>query len=473
MLLSIIFAFLAFLVAILLAWKAFARRRSADEPPTVSGLIPWMGVGLEFGKEPVAMLQKYRAQCKSDMICFYMAGKRLTALLNIDDLPLLFRNTKHLSFDEFTRDIMCDAFGVNRQHADLILSKHAEMHVVFRETLQGGVELDRLTAEFVSHWQRHLGKWLSDHANGAAQEVRLYEWMSKLLFGAGSDTIFGEGWNGSDNTVLDKFTSFDSIFPLLCRGIPMAVLRGQENRHNLVEAVGQNTERNSALMHRRHELYAINGVPEADILKMQMSMLWASQANTVPAAGWAIMHLLLDPHAMAAVRRQIDEVQQAKLTNVKEILDRLSVLDSCITETLRLYASVMTCRVALDSRHYAFHSKEGQENVLIRKGDTVFAFSQFFNHDPRRYSNPLHWQFDRFIDGSAPQPAILFGGGRSMCPGRFFASNEIKLATYLLLTTVDIRVQPNQTCPQAGVDRIGFGVAWPRGDIAVKISKLT
>jgi hypothetical protein len=37
-------------------------------------------------------------------------------------------------------------------------------------------------------------------------------------------------------------------------------------------------------------------------------MLWASQANTIPAAFWTIAFVLSDPEAAATIREEIDRV---------------------------------------------------------------------------------------------------------------------------------------------------------------------
>jgi cytochrome P450 len=44
---------------------------------------------------------------------------------------------------------------------------------------------------------------------------------------------------------------------------------------------------------------------------------------------------------------------------------------------------------------------------------------------------------------------ISFGHGKHACPGRFFASNEIKIALVQMLTTYDFRFPPGKSRPVA------------------------
>lgn len=217
-------------------------------------------------------------------------------------------------------------------------------------------------------------------------------------------------------------------------------------------------------------------------------------------------------------------------------LDGLAVLDSAITETLRLTAASLTIRVATKPctltvgkarRELALgalkaaglgpeDALEGEvpevESIRIRKGDHVALFPPILHRDPAVFPDSDAFVFDRHADpervsavrgramamdgqtgsgdeegaqsspralaaeearacpakaverkhhlrirlkpGCAPKDArpeqqnfvlaptpkvggdsvvMPFGGGRSKCPGRMFARNEIRLATLLMI----------------------------------------
>lgn len=76
--------------------------------------------------------------------------------------------------------------------------------------------------------------------------------------------------------------------------------------------------------------------------------------------------------------------------------------------------------------------------------------------DPAQYSNPNAFDPYRFLRKreagdkfsqfaqSGPEFSV-FGGGRHLCPGRFFAGNEIKLAMAHVLGKYDIRLADGYT----------------------------
>ena len=92
--------------------------------------------------------------------------------------------------------------------------------------------------------------------------------------------------------------------------------------------------------------------------------------------------------------------------------------------------------------------------------------------DPEIYENPEEYIFDRFIkhdkcykDGRALKYELLsFGGGKSICPGRYFAINEFKLVVATLLQWFDIELATTGI-PKDDQTRVGLGAWGPLTDI--------
>jgi len=82
------------------------------------------------------------------------------------------------------------------------------------------------------------------------------------------------------------------------------------------------------------------------------------------------------------------------------------------------------------------------------------------NHDADFYPSPDDFDGNRFLklreDGdinkfqftSVSDDSINFGAGSHACPGRFFASNEIKLMVAELLMNYDMRFAEGQGRPE-------------------------
>lgn len=97
------------------------------------------------------------------------------------------------------------------------------------------------------------------------------------------------------------------------------------------------------------------------------------------------------------------------------------------------------------------------DGTLVRKGEhtVVDAYSMT---DPNVHSNPTEYDIYRFrkmreepggehraqLVSTSPEH-LTFGHGYYACPGRFFASNEIKVALCYLLLRFDWKMAPGST----------------------------
>ena len=94
--------------------KIFHARISSDEPHFFTGLLPFVGVALQFGADPNAFLRRCQAACKSPVFTLYMMGKRMTFILDVHSFPQIMRKSRELSFAPVVEDILSQVFGVDR-----------------------------------------------------------------------------------------------------------------------------------------------------------------------------------------------------------------------------------------------------------------------------------------------------------------------------------------------------------------------
>ena len=99
------------------------------------------------------------------------------------------------------------------------------------------------------------------------------------------------------------------------------------------------------------------------------------------------------------------------------------------------------------------------DGTTIPQGSRIMVLSRF--EDPEIYPEPDKFDAARFLRKrqesgqenshqfvSTSPEHILFGHGQHACPGRFFASNEIKIALCHLLLKYDWRFPADQKGPQ-------------------------
>ncbi|KAL2085296.1 hypothetical protein ACEWY4_018616 [Coilia grayii] len=479
------------------------RKRRPGEPPLEAGWIPFLGVALDYGKDPLAFLRETQKKCGNVFTC-KIAGKYFTFITDPFSFPAVVRQGKNLDFHKFAIGFSQRVFG----HADFLAPVYyngfREVHSIFHQTLQGP-SLTQLAQSMLGNLQAVLRQNLPKGEDWAVEGLQSF--TNRVMFDAGYLTIFGQqdagpsadgDNNRTDNKsdlcmrqVAQHFLVFDRAFPEMAAGLPIHLcVRAWLAREALAEKLNHSRlQRNhsmSALIRRRMDAFDSMPLDERGKAGTHVSMLWASQANTLPAAFWSLYHMLSSPQALSAARAEVDRVVEQSgdpdqpISISREQLDSMFVLGSIIEEALRLSSASIMIRVASDD--FTFTLDSGQ-TAAIRKGDYIAMYPQLIHMDPEIYPSPTEFQFDRFLDEAGQRKSefykngrrlkhylVPFGSGASECPGRFFAMCEIKMFLVLLLWHYDMELAQSDAQHRLSTDctRAGLGILPPTQDVLVR-----
>ncbi|XP_078072328.1 cytochrome P450 7A1-like [Mustelus asterias] len=480
------------------------RRRQEGEPPVENGWIPYIGCALEFGADPLKFLQT-RQKKYGDAFTCKIAGNFITFITDPFSYSSVIRHGKNLDFQTIAIKISRRVFG----HVDFTDAKYGvsyeEIHQIFNRTLQG-FSLGPLTSSMMINLQFVMlqNKKSSDSSKWTTESLCAFS--NRIMFEAGYLTLFGKNEKAmkENNTekvkaqcaaiqsVMKNFTVFDNLFPVLAGGIPLLFVKAaKQSRMALAQALLHNNLRQndskSDLIEERMNLF--DRSPALDELskgKTHVTMLWASQANTLPATFWSVYYLIRSPEALKAVKNEIEDLlcmtnqKPGDINNpiifTREQLDSMAAMGSLINESLRLSSASIMLRVATEN--FVLTMDKGTK-LAIRKGDQIGLYPQQLHLDPEIYEDPLEFKYDRFLDENGKEKTTFykngrklkyyltpFGSGVSMCPGRFFAINEIKQCLALLLCYYDMELL-DASAPTPALDnsRAGFGILQPCHDV--------
>ncbi|TKC37665.1 hypothetical protein EI555_012399, partial [Monodon monoceros] len=215
------------------------------------------------------------------------------------------------------------------------------------------------------------------------------------------------------------------------------------------------------------------GVSEEMQARALVLQLWATQGNMGPAAFWVLLFLLRTPEALAAVRGELEpmllQVEQpiSQMTALpQKVLDSMPVLDSVLSESLRLTAApFITREVVVDM---ALPMADGREFTL-RCGDRLLLFPFLSpQKDPEIYTDPEKKDF--YKDGKRLKNySMPWGAGHNQCLGRGYAISSIKQFVFLVLARFDLElISPDVEMPLFDLSRYGFGLMQPEHDVPVR-----
>lgn len=444
--------------------------RGPDEPPVVRGVLPFLGCALPFGRDAPALLLRSHAR-HGDAFSLHLLGRRMTFLMDPRDYPLLFKHGRALSFTPIAHEISTRAFGYRTVYRSGLTDQ--ELRDVYAHHLRPNVVgplADRVAHELV----RVLDEQIEAAPAGPGQwrELDLMALVTRCMFEAGVVAMFGRG--SFDEALQDRFVRFDRQFGKIVAGVPLRLLGSvREDREALVESLRASWPDASAFI-EEHRAVLSRHVDDLEAARVRLSMLWASQANTVPAAFWAVALLVEHPSALAEVVAEVDGV--ATHGSAPSHADQPR-LDSAITETLRLCAGSTTLRTVLEPVTLELVSGR---RCALRPGDHVAVFPYLSHRDPEVFEDPEAFRHDRFVSERGARqfykggqrlgfPVMPFGGGETMCPGRFLAHREIKALVTTLLANHELEAIEGQSRPAFDLSRSGLGILPPVGSLRVRV----
>ncbi|NWU38331.1 CP8B1 hydroxylase, partial [Hylia prasina] len=476
------------------------RRQRPNEPPLDKGTIPWLGYLLEFRKDSSEFLKRMQRK-HGDVFTVLIGGYYFTFVMDPFCFGTIVKESRSkLDFRTNAAQLVMRVFGYKP-----IKATHNIVHASSTKHLVGD-GLTVLTQATMESFRKLLLFSLSSGEKRVWQEENLFHYCYNVVFRAGYLALYGtEPSRGAGNKekaeeqdrlhssqLFQEFRKYDRLFPNLAFAVlPPKDKREAERlkRHfwNMlsVKKVWQK-DNISGWISDQDQLLAENGVPEYMRDRFMFMLLWASQGNTGPTAFWLLLYLLKHPEALKAVRDEVDKVlresgQEVKagrppVTVTRDMLNQTPLLDSALEETLRLVAAPMLVRAVLEDT--CLRASSGTEFAL-RKGDRVALFPHIsVQMNPEIHEEPHKFKYDRFVNPDGTRKDFYrngkklkfvnmpWGAGVSTCPGRFFATAEMKLFVFLMLSHFELElVNEEEEIPDIDVSRWGFGTMQPVHDV--------
>ncbi|KAL0938409.1 ent-kaurene oxidase [Colletotrichum truncatum] len=189
---------------------------------------------------------------------------------------------------------------------------------------------------------------------------------------------------------------------------------------------------------------------DGDIARLQLSLSAVAIHTTALTATATLYDLAAEPEILSDVRREISDVlrkHDGKITS-KTLFD-MKLLDAVCKESQRLNPADL-----LSARRRVMKPFKFSDGVSVPPGTMLAVPVHHIGRDRNLFpDNPDKFDPYRFTklrqnDGegnhfqfaSVTNGTMAFGWGKHACPGRFFASSEIKLILIHLLSFYDIEV---------------------------------
>jgi cytochrome P450 len=211
---------------------------------------------------------------------------------------------------------------------------------------------------------------------------------------------------------------------------------------------------------------------DADVAGNVLTMLLAGEDTTANTLAWTIYLLSRNPRALERARDEVRAVLgTGRLPTRYEEVSALPYVEACAHETMRLKpVAPLIMNEAVRDTVVA--------GVAVAKGQLVMCLMRPGATDERHFArahefNPARWLADGApgrAAASAKRVAMPFGAGPRLCPGRYLAVLEMKMAIAMLLGGFDIE---SVSTPDGGEAREHLALTMSPVGLRMKLKPLS
>ena len=181
------------------------------------------------------------------------------------------------------------------------------------------------------------------------------------------------------------------------------------------------------------------GVDDRDVAGNVSTMLFAGEDTTANTLAWLIYLLHRNPQALRRAQQQVLREAPDPAGFTLEQIGTLDVLEACANEAMRL--KPVAPFLGLEALH-----DTTMADIRVPAGTPVWCVMRHDSVAERHFPNAGAFDPQRWLGGadttqpagSAKRVSMPFGSGPRVCPGRYLALLEIKLAMAMLLGGFEI-----------------------------------
>lgn len=279
--------------------------------------------------------------------------------------------------------------------------------------------------------------------------------------------------------------AFDKDFAMLALNIVPSVLApgGHQGRQTVFREFqryyaedGHKT--GSRLVRARYEVHCKWDVPARDIEHFDLSVCYGLLVNTVPTVSWVLYYIYSQPSLLKDLRMTVaPHIRTYKdydgscryHVNIADIIASCSLLSSVIQETLRVHSTNASGRVILKDTLIEDRYLLKHDSMLLIPSVELHNNSSIWGTSPNIFNPRRFLQKER--DGAKSSAYRAFGGGASVCPGRFLATNEIIIISVIMILRYELYPISGQWSKPKSLPHIQTSILTPTEDIHVGIAE--
>ncbi|KAK9423449.1 putative Cytochrome P450 [Seiridium unicorne] len=456
----------------LLVWRLWrftiTPRMKPSEPKELPYWIPYLGHIRSFFKDYNGALEEARVYFNDskEPYSVWIAGTRIYICSSPDDVASLYRNTTTISYHNVIKDmyrwIGVTEDGFNKMFTVEPASKHNigmphpqaaaiminEYHR--RQTKPGELFDDLLHKRFIPGINLALDRVANGDSPAVVGGAKNATTVSLLglctdVFLRGTTTAFlGQRIWEVNPRLLDSFALWERTNWKYMFQMPNAISGDMlRSRDGIIDSfvkylkvpVGERTDSNDFTKSVEAMMRDV-GCCEQDMARIFMLHFWAVLGNIYKVAFWTMAHLAYDPKLLDTIRAEAESGLEGGHLNESYIAENCPLLESLISENLRLTVATALVRDVVAPTQV--------NNKILQPGTKVLVpYRQLHGNRSVWGEDPYTMKPARFADDPklySSKSYRPFGGGHTLCPGRFMAKRTMAYTIAAILTRFEVSV---------------------------------
>ncbi|PQE22380.1 cytochrome P450 protein [Rutstroemia sp. NJR-2017a WRK4] len=427
-----------------------------------------------------------------------LAGETICVITGGDDIGELYKNTSTITWENLIKDMYTfvglspksinGMFNEDREQPGLTgfgvptRSAHEMTSEYHRQQLLSTANHEILLQRLIPGLQENLS-WdvLKQHSASERKSqdsitLSLWAWCNEVIINGSTKAYYGPKIFEINPHLLRAIITWEETNWKFFYHLPNLMARDMMDAKNevidtLCRYFETPQEERPGMLHFVTAMEAemrSSGLSNRETAGIHMLHLWAITGNVYKAAFWIIAYLVHDQSLLARIREEVAPAVKGESVNLNHLTENCPRLESLFNEVLRVNSAGALAREVIAPTLFA--------GKMLRKGTKLMIPYRQLHLDDDAWGPSTH-DFDpeRFLrDKSLTRSHNYrpFGGGSTLCPGRFLARKAIYTIVAVLFCRYDVTLDQggvNQKFPRLDDTTAGIGTMAPMHGYDVKL----
>ncbi|QPC80140.1 hypothetical protein HYE68_010892 [Fusarium pseudograminearum] len=428
---------------------------AGSEPPMLPYWIPVLGHTFSFLTNNHNTIMSGRSHLNSGTQPFSLliGGRRTYTVIDPRCLGEVFKKTKDLVHEPFIENLMT-CIGVTPTTRDIMLSaKNGETSPLLansvldwvREEMSPGPSsqpfFDKLMTELDDGLQQG-----SPLTNGGESEHNMFKFVKTIIITVSANNFFGKVLLQQSPEILHSFPIFDRHAWEMIFRAPKFIFNTAHNAKSSVidgltkyfELPQSERQDSASFILKSEDAMRKNGIGSRDIAGMVFKLFWGINGSPSIIAFWLLARTVYTLNLWEDIKAEVAPAFKNGIHNPPDIeyLKGCPKLNATFYETLHVHGGAAGFRsVASDTVIGGLTFKAGS--------DVLMPYRQMHLDEEVWGQDAKTFDISRFIDNpklAAAKTFKPFGGGTTLCPGRFHARHTALSFIATIVTRYNIEV---------------------------------